>query len=173
MKKLLFLIPTVIFPYLFCGGLLIGFGAGWGDAFVKIWAIILVACVALSLVFNVIYMVLSRKQDAHHLVKVALIIKLLHIPTYALIFVFGLLMGFMFIMTFPFILFLVYIDCLTMVLSGMISVFALIKSFKNNRLVSILTLVCQPFFCVDIISLFIANCILKKQEKAVIDANEN
>ena len=172
MKKLL-LIPTVIFPYLFCIFLLVGFGAGWGDVFVNICVIVFLVCILLSVVLNIVYMVISRKQDACDLLKTSLLIKVIHIPTYALIFVIGLLMGFMFFMPYPFIIFLVFVDYITLILSSMISVFALIKSIKNNRAVSILALICQLFFCADIISLFIANCVVKKQEKPVINATEN
>lgn len=67
-------------------------------------------------------------------------------------------MGFMFFMTLPFIIFLIFIDCVTMFLSGMISVFALVKKMKTDEVPAIICTICQFFFCADIISLLVVYC---------------
>jgi heme/copper-type cytochrome/quinol oxidase subunit 3 len=70
-------------------------------------------------------------------------------------------LGFMFFITLPLILFLVIIDLITLWLSSMISVYAYCKVLKENRNHStsllIVSLICQFFFCADVISLFVTN----------------
>ena len=72
----------------------------------------------------------------------------------------------MFFMTFPFIILLVFIDLITLWLSGMISVCALVKGIRDKRISSkaplIIALVCQMFFCADIISAFVVKIIFRK-----------
>lgn len=162
MKKLL-LIPTAIFPYIFCiGGYLI-LQFGLSDYFVAIWGCFLLICAVLAIAFNIAFIVCSRKQQPTELLKTALILKLIHIPTYVLIYILGFFMGLMFFMTFPLILFLVFVDGVTLVLSSIISVYALIKNLKNNATISILSILCQIIFCVDVIALTIVFFATKRQ----------
>ncbi len=168
MKKLL-LIPTAVFPYSFCACLAYGFGSGHfsGDLIITALGILCLLCFILAIICNIVFMILSRKQDSKELLKATLILKMIHIPSYILIFILGLLMGIMFFMTFPFIIFLVFIDCITLFLSGMIAVWALVKSIKQDAVISIVTLICQFFFCADIISLFVMYFIIRKRKKAL------
>ena len=170
MKRFL-LIPTVIFPYIFCIGGYLFLQFGFNDFYVTIWGYCLLICAVLAIALNIVFMVCSRNQQAIDVLKTSLILKLIHIPTYVLIYIIGLFMGFMFFMTFPLILFLVFIDYVTLILSSMISVFALIKNLKNNKGISILALLCQIFFCVDVIALTIAFFTIKKQTKPVLNSN--
>ena len=71
----------------------------------------------------------------------------------------------LFFMTFPFIHFLVFIDYVTIILSGMISVFSLIKNTGKNTFLSVIAILLQFVFCADIMSLFVLNCITKKQDR--------
>lgn len=163
MKKLL-LIPTAIFPYLFCTCLGYGFITGkLSGSIFAVFGISCLACCAVAIVCNIIFMVLSKNQDSKSLLKTVFILKLIHIPSYIIIFILGLMMGLMFFMTFPFIAFLVLIDCITLFLSGMISVFSLIKNITKNCVPSVIALICQFFFCADIISLFVIRIISKKE----------
>ena len=71
-------------------------------------------------------------------------------------------MGLVFFMAIPLILLLVIVDYLTLFFSGTLSVMATIKSLKKAKTLSITTLVCQFFFCLDIISLIVYCIKIKK-----------
>ncbi len=159
MKKLL-LLPTTLFPYTVCLCLGYGFIAqSFSNTTIEILGIFAFVMLVLSFVCNLIYVFATKQNSAKELIKTAFLIKAVHIPTYILIFVLGVLMGLMFFMTFPFILLLIIIDLLTLWISGMISVYSLAKSLKEGGLCSkpllIVAMVCQFFFCADIISLFV------------------
>ncbi|MBQ3547603.1 MAG: hypothetical protein IJA44_03915 [Clostridia bacterium] len=169
MKKLL-LIPTAIFPYTVCLCLGYGFIAqNFSDTTIKIFGILALVTLALSLVCNFIYIFSTRRTSAKELLKNALLIKAIHIPTYVLIFILGVLMGLMFFMTFPFILFLIVIDLVTLWMSGIISVYSIAKALKESGLCSkpllIIAMVCQFFFCADIISLFVIRIAINRKSE--------
>ena len=161
MKKLL-LIPTILFPYTVCICLGYGFiSRNFNDLPITVLAIASLVCLALSLICNTIYLIITKNTDPKELLKIALLIKLLHIPTYVLIFIFGAMMGIMFFMTFPIILLLILVDLITLFLSGMISVFAVAKNRRELTTAAVIVLLCQFVFCADIISLFAANHLLR------------
>ncbi len=165
MKKVL-LLPTILFPYVFCTAVGSYFiSPNSASVIIPVLSIILLFTLLLSLVCNIIFM--AKTKTANELLKAALVIKLLHIPTFILIFVFGIILGFMFFMTLPLILFLVVIDLITLFLSGMISVYAYIKALNEvhsySTSVLIISLICQFFFCADVISLFVTNILVKKK----------
>ena len=168
MKKLL-LIPTTIFPYTVCLCLGYGFIAqSFSNTTIEIFGILALVTLALSLVCNFVYIFSTLRKPAEELLKIAFIIKAVHIPTYILIFILCVLMGLMFFMTFPFILFLIFIDLVTLWISGMISVYSIAKSLKESGLCSksllIIAMVCQFFFCADIISLFVVRIAITKRK---------
>ena len=114
MKKLL-LIPTMLFPYTVCICLGYGFiSRNFNDLPITVLAIASLVCLALSLICTTIYLIITKNTDPKKLLKIALLIKLLHIPTYVLIFIFGAMMGIMFFMTLPIILLLILIDLITL-----------------------------------------------------------
>ena len=55
-------------------------------------------------------MIFNKKKEAQDLLKTALLVKCLHIPSYIIFFVFGVMAGLMFFMTFPLIMFIIFID---------------------------------------------------------------
>jgi hypothetical protein len=116
-----------------------------------------------SPVCNVIFMFLSRNDDPNDLIRTALVVKLIHIPSYIAVFIFGIYAALMIFMTLPLIIMLVLFDCTVLILSGSVSVFALAKNMKNNKLLSAAALVCQFFFCADIISLLVLHVASKKK----------
>ena len=63
-------------------------------------------------------------------------------------------------------------DYIVLLSSGMISVFALAKNIKNNKKLSIVALICQFFFCADVISLFVMHRISKKQAQIPLTIQE-
>ena len=168
MKKLL-LLPTMLFPYMVCLSLGYGFIAqSFSNITFKALDIISLVTLALSFVCNFIYIFSTRKKTAELLLKNAFLIKAIHIPTYIFILALGIMMGLMFFITFPFILILIVFDLLTLWISGMISVYSIAKSFKASGLCSksllIIAMICQFFFCADIISLFVVKIVIKKKK---------
>lgn len=168
MKKLL-LIPTAAFPYL-CALLAYGLVSGpfSQDPVIEVLEVACVASFGLGFMCNIIFAIISRSHEPKSLLKTALILKIIHIPTYILIFVLGLIMGLMFFMTFPFIIFLVIIDYITLFLSGMVSVFSIVKNAKNNIALSVVAVILQFVFCADIISLIVIICTAKGEEKSSV-----
>lgn len=163
MKKLL-LLPTALFPYTVC--LMIASMFGGGDSVFKTLGIACLVCLGLAIVCNILFMAVSRRQDARSLLKTALILKAIHIPSYAMIFVLGLGLGISIIMTFPLALFLMLMDSVTLFLSGMVSVYALVRNAKNQKVLSVVGLIGQFFFCADVISLFVLNMNAKREDRA-------
>ena len=165
MKKLL-LIPTALFPYAVSLFLFFFFKSKTGASVTLPYLIIsCVVCACLALACNVVFLLLSRKDSAERLCKTALILKAIHIPAYVAIFVLGLILGLMFFMTFPIILLLIFLDCVTLFFSGMISVFALIKNRKNGTVLTVIAIICQFYFCADVISLFVLQITASKRKK--------
>lgn len=178
MKKWL-LIPTIIFPYI----ILLSYFAFFGlsaisdDAYkwylnnISYPGIVLLCLFLLSVVCNVIFISTAKKASSAEVVKAALTIKCIHIPFFVLVFIFGLFLGFMFIMTFPLIILLVLVDFVIFWLSNMISIFAIIRVLKRKELnltaALIVTLICQLFFCADVISMFVFNIKVGRCDKCL------
>lgn len=163
MQKLL-LIPSAIFPYTVCLWLGYGFVSGnFTNHVMTVLEVSCLVCAVLSVLCNILFMIFSRNQSACSLRKTALLLKIIHIPSYVLIFALGFMMGLMLFMTFPFIIILVILDCITLFIGSMISVFALIKKMNSDAAVSVLAIVCQFIFCADVISLYVLNRLEDKQ----------
>ena len=169
MKKYLCLIPAAAFQYTFCTWLSYCFLSMHftGSIISTALGYLCVFCFFAAIICNIIFMIAVRKEEPRRIVIAAFILKLIHIPTYILIFAIGCMMGIMWFMTFPFILFLIAVDILTMFISGMISVFSVARNAKGNAASSVLTIICQFVFCLDVISLsvFTLKCVLKKPER--------
>ncbi len=168
MKKLL-LIPTTIFPYTVCLCIGYGYNFGWSDTPIAILGILSLVTLVLSFVCNLIYIFTTLKEPADKILNTAFIIKAIHIPSYILIFILGFILSLMFFMTLPFILFLILVDLITLWLSGMISIYSIAQSLKKDGLCAkpllIIAMICQFFFCADIISLFVVKLVMKKRLK--------
>ena len=78
-------------------------------------------------------------------------------------------MGLMLFMTFPFVIFLVIVDLLTLLISGMISVYAIARLSKDgvpcSKSLLIVAMICQVFFCADIISLVVVVITVKNNRQ--------
>lgn len=167
MKKLL-LLPTIIFPYVVC--LFLGYMLipnDITDTMYKVFAVFLIIVLAISFVCNLIYIFIVKDKSPYELLKTALLVKIIHIPTYILIFILGLIMGMMFFMTFPLIIFLVLVDLLTLWLSGIISIHSISKVLKETKSCSkpvlVFAIICQFIFCADVISLFVVKSLTKNK----------
>ncbi|MBQ8216246.1 MAG: hypothetical protein IJZ33_08290 [Clostridia bacterium] len=165
MKKLL-LIPVIIFPYLLALGVLLG-NLFPEDIAPIVFGVFIVLFALATPICNIVFMILSRKDDPNDLIRAAFLVKLVHIPAYIVVFVFGVIAAIMIFMTLPLILMLILFDCIVLFFSSSISVFALAKNIKNNKLLSVVALICQFFFCADIISLFVLWIISKNQGKTI------
>ena len=166
MKKLL-LIPAMLFPYSFVLGFVFSEGYANSDSAIFALAAFVGLFFILPLVCNIAFIVFSRKDDPYKLISSALIVKLVHIPSYVIIFVMGLISSLMIFMTLPLILMLILFDYIVLITSSFISVFALAKNINEKKTLSILALICQFFFCADIISLFVLWIISKNQKKTL------
>ena len=157
MKKLL-LLPTAIFPWLVCAYLAafsmkLMFVTDHIEAF--ICALLLVFVVAVAC--NIVYMVLSKKENSDSVIQDGLLLKVCHIIPYALIFIVGLMIAPLFYFTMPVIMLLVFLDLCFLWLGNMISIFGLIKAIRagGRKELKVVALICQIFFCADILSLFV------------------
>ena len=161
MKKLL-LIPVIIFPYLLTLGVLLG-NLFPEDVAPIVSGVFIILFVLATPICNIVFMILSRKDDPYDLIRAAFLVKLVHIPAYIIVFIFGVIAAIMFFRTLPLILMLILFDCIVLFFSSSISVFALAKNINNNKILSVVALICQFFFCADIISLFVLRLVSKKQ----------
>ena len=161
MKKLL-LIPVIIFPYLLTFGVLLG-NLFPEDVAPIVSGVFIILFVLATPICNIVFMILSRKDDPYDLIRAAFLVKLVHIPAYIIVFIFGVIAAIMFFRTLPLILMLILFDCIVLFFSSSISVFALAKNINNNKILSVVALICQFFFCADIISLFVLRLVSKKQ----------
>ena len=154
MKKIL-LVPAAIFPYTYCAMLAYYYlgDRTEGNVVLKILAWLCLACLGLAFICNLVYAVLSRGDAPEGLRRTAFIIKLIHLPTYLVIFALSLLLLPMIIMSFPILFVLFLIDCVTLFFSAMISVPALYKSGMAEGKLPIFTIIFQFVFCLDFISL--------------------
>lgn len=162
-KKLL-LIPAMLFPYTFVLGLGLEEPFSNGDyallGFVMLFFVLPMVC-------NIIFMIVSRKDDPRKLMLAALLVKLVHIPAYVMVFLFGVVAALMIFFTLPLILLFVIGDYVVLLISSSISVFAIAKNVKENKMLSLIALFCQFFFCADVISLFVLWRASKKAEQVI------
>lgn len=165
MKKLL-LLPAMLFPYSFVLGFIFSEGYAGGDSAMVALAVFVGVFLILPFACNIAFIILSRKDEPYKLIQSALIVKLVHIPSYVIIFVMGLISSLMIFMTLPLIIMFILFDYMVLITSSFISVFALAKNIKNNRIPSVIALICQFFFCADVISLFVLRIVSKKQSKS-------
>ena len=162
MKRLL-LIPTMLLPYSVSFAYFLS-KLFTQDVAIRIFGILLAVCFVAATVCNVIYMILSKKDDSRKLIRDALLVKLIHVPAYVIVFMGGSIAALMIFFTLPLILMLVAFDCIILFWSSMLSVFALILHVKHAKTLSVIALVCQCIFCADVISLLVLDLIDKHQK---------
>lgn len=173
------LLPTILFPYVVVGCYFASFAVE--NAYISSG---LFCCFLLSLlifpiiaiVCNIKFIKANKTTDPLELMKASLKIKYLHIPTYLLVLLECLLLLLMIYMTSPLIMTLLLADIVALCLSDMISIFALVRSIKvysvKEKTMLTVTLVCQFFFCLDVISLMIAKRKLTKKAAAELPAEQ-
>ena len=161
MKKLL-LLPVIIFPYILVLGVLLG-ELFPEDIAPIVFGVFVILFALATPICNIIFMIVSKKDDPYKLIRMALFVKLVHIPSYVMVFLFGLVASLMIFMTFPLVLMCILFDVIVLLFSSSVSVFALVQNTKQVKALSIVALIFQFFFCADIISLFVLRLVSKKQ----------
>ena len=143
MKKII-LIPTLIFPFLILFILISLFISSSVPAFNEMWenlfsnnvyvalGMILILFV-LIMIINVIYLIvgMKNKYDVKELAKSLMIIKLIQIPAYIGIFIIGALC-LLTIFTLPIVLFLFFLDCLCVILTGVLLLLVIVRSKQEE-----------------------------------------
>ncbi|MBR6651018.1 MAG: hypothetical protein IKL36_06365 [Clostridia bacterium] len=170
MKKYLMLVPAILFPYISFGIFwhLDGEKSGFGGLLLGIIMAFLV-CFACTLVFSVICV--KRQVGSTQIMNAARIVKLLHIPAYLLVFLWGFLsMG----MTATMImlpigaasLFVCWLlDVFCIIVSGMVSSVAYYRAWREGKIIlarALISAILSFVFCVDVIIVLIGFAGTKK-----------
>ncbi len=164
MKKIIWLLPTILYPYsmlffLYC----VLTGSFWNDstssAAMTNFLISLGVLFLLAVAGNIIFILRSRtgKCNTGKLPLINMLVKLIHVPAYILIFALSLLCMIT-IFTMAFSIFFLFFDCLTIFLSGMTgltAVIALSRSGKCTKKFMFFHGILQFLFVADVISAII------------------
>ena len=175
MKKFLLLIPVMLFPYFVMFATFSMFNNFleknlFGECIlynVFAVAVLFVAALICSIITIIICSV--KKVESEKLLRINLIVKLIHIPAYKAIFIFGILFS-LTIFTIGFSLAFIVFDLLTIFLSGLIGLTGIIRSRKENKLpkgLAILLGILQFIYCVDVICAVIAYLAVKNSDKII------
>lgn len=127
---------------------------------------VLLICCEVAAVLSVVHVVLAvcRKWDARSLIKTALVIKLFQIPAYLLIFAIG-AASFVTIFTIPFAVGLFLLDGLTLVLTGLVTIAAVVNAVRDKQMTlqtAIPFALLQFVFCADVLATAVLHRTLKK-----------
>ena len=174
------LVPSILLPYILLATLaFIYLGPTvpvldyiWTNLFfdnIFVLAAWLVAYVFVAFGLTIIYFIISmkKKQEPLALAKTAAVIKLVQIPAFIVLFVLGLLM-LITVFTLPFVVVFVIFDFLTIVLSGMVVIAAVVNAYRKKTLsigVGIVFILCQLVFVADIVTAIVLWGTLRKEKK--------
>lgn len=159
MKKFVPTVSIVLFPYavafvLYCifSGFLME-SIFQNNAYLCLLLLIIIWVIALICAVSICAVSLVRKWDFVELSRVNMLIKTISIPAYLFIFVFG-LACMLTIFTFGISIVLMVLDAMAIVLSGLIGVSAVKRSYDNKAISvkeMILYGILQFVFCVDVV----------------------
>lgn len=159
MKKFVPTVSIVLFPYavafvLYCifSGFLME-SIFQNNAYLCLLLLIIIWVIALICAVSICAVSLVRKWDFVELSRVNMLIKTIFIPAYLFIFVFG-LACMLTIFTFGISIVLMVLDAMAIVLSGLIGVSAVKRSYDNKAISvkeMILYGILQFVFCVDVV----------------------
>ncbi len=175
-KKIWLMIPAILNPYLFMlsvTGMLLSakvefiiesqFLASYG-IFIWYGFFIILGLVSIALTVLVFVLSLKGKWDPLFLSKCAMIIKLIQIPAYILIFVYGVLFAvtvWLFVVSFIAII----VDYITLLMSSSFNIAAIINLIREKKLSfkkSIPLIISQFIYCVDVVGAIILYRKIKK-----------
>ena len=177
-KRIWYIIPSVLIPYIALFEITtIFFSTKYSLArFIMekvfqnngllVLAFLLIFCMV-AVILNVVGFTLSicQKWDALSLAKTAMIVKFVQAPTYLIIFVLGVLL-FITIFTIPFVFVLFIINCLTLVLTGLVTLASVINAVRGRTFTfkeSVWVMILQFVFCADVVATIIFYIMLKKR----------
>lgn len=166
-RRMWYLVPTALFPYVILGALTLTLFSSENSVFEfimvslfnsNIWNlafILLLYCIA-AIVCNLIFSLdgVNKARDTLSLAMTAMLIKLIQVPAYVMIFVFGVLLMIT-PFTIPFTLVLFLLDCLTLVLSGLVTTVAVVNAVRRGAIKlneAILFVLLQLIFCADVVA---------------------
>ena len=178
-KKFLFMIPTILLPYLILLSLATVFYSTRISFFTFIMdkvfhanglyllAAIFLYCI-ITTALGIVCFAASIKGnwDALLLSKRVMIIKLVQIPAYTVIFVLGVLLA-LTIFTYPVSFALFLLDCLTVFLTGLLVTAAAVNAVRQGNLQYknvIWIIVLQFIFCADVVASILFYWMLKKKQ---------
>lgn len=159
MRRYLKLILVILFPYSIILVLVCIFSGIIETVLKNFDFLVLLALPVLyiaALVSSVAFLITSlvKKRNAQELLHINMAIKLIHIPSYLIIFSLG-LVSMMTIFTLGFTIVFIIWDCMTIVLSGLIGLGGVIRSLRENKLSKkavVIHGILQFVFCADVIS---------------------
>lgn len=176
-KNFWLVIPTVLLPYLTLFALATIFLASeypsfkaimesvfHGNAILLIITLLLYCLITAAL--SVFYFItgIRKSKDAVSLAKIAMIVKIIHIPAYILIFFLGIMLMIT-IFTIPFTFGLFLLDCFSLFLTGLMTVAAVINAVRQGLLKpknSLWIIILQAIFCADVVATIFFYLKLKK-----------
>ncbi len=180
-KRIWLVIPTALLPYfVLCSSAVIFFSTK--DPLCKfiidrIFAGNGLLLIATLLIFSLVATVLSvicfiisirEKWNALSLAKTAMIIKLLQVPAYILIFIIGAIF-LTTIFAIPFSFGLLLLDCLTLILTGLLTFAAAVNAVRQQIVIGKkwgLIVALQLVFCADVVASILFFFTLKKRVKS-------
>lgn len=160
MKKYLPYIPILLFPYFVAFALVCVFTGTFmktlfnNNIFMLLETLMLLYIIALGFALYIFIRGFTKKQDVHEMLRINMIIKLVHIPAYLIIFVFGVICTIT-IFTIVITVLLMILDGMTIVLSGSVGLSGVLLSLKEKKISTnkaILHGMLQFVYCADIIS---------------------
>ena len=172
MKRYLQLLFVILFPYLnITLTLLLFMKTAWVTTVLghPIWlSVILLAAFLIALVSSIVVLIVSlvNRWDALKFARLNMVIKLIHIPAYLIIFLFG-VASFITIFTFAFSAVFVVLDCLTICLTGIIGLASVIRSVAEKKLsitAGVVHGILQFIFCADVVSAVILYITVNKSK---------
>lgn len=163
MKKYIFLISVLLFPYMSMA--LLVSGISFDKVLLGISVMFLLGF--MTSIINLICAI-RNKWNAEHLALENMIIKLVQIPAYVIIFVIG-LSGVVFIQFIAVSLILFLFDCITILFSGLVALSAVIRAKaegKIDRICTVIFIISSFVFCIDVIFAVVLYILIKMKNKA-------
>ncbi|WP_310602190.1 hypothetical protein [Anaerosporobacter sp.] len=154
MKKRLPLILVTLYPYL----IILSFLGLFEKSVSFIFPVLVVLYfVVLICSIGTLYTAIVNKRDEQELLRMNMIMKVVQIPSYILIFICALIC-LSTIFTFALSFFLLFLDCFTIFLTGLVGVAAIIRACEEGKLTrrsAVIHGLLQFVFCIDVISAII------------------
>ena len=179
-KRIWWLVPTITLPYLLLLTLcIILFSTDQSifkfimenifqnNAWILLATFTLYCIIASTLSIICFILSIVKKWDALTLAKTSMIIKLIQVPAYIMIFIFGFIM-LITIFTIPFSFVLFIFDCWILFLTSLITLSGVLNSIYEKKLKFseiIWVIILQFIFCVDVVSSIIFYKKLKNKSK--------